>query len=94
LAAIKDASRVVALLLSREAISKANGCGRTPLDLAIFHKNESSGLAVVNSTDWKALVSQRSTDYGTVAEGLVEHLPEVMKVSPIFSIFFSEKNLL
>ena len=80
LAAAKDASRAVVYLLSVGACSKADSSGRTPLELAIFHKHESAGLAFVNSVHWKSLVSQQSKEYGTIAQGLVEQLPQVMKV--------------
>ncbi|GAU99693.1 hypothetical protein RvY_10654 [Ramazzottius varieornatus] len=79
-AAFKDSARAVAFLLANGAINKMENTGKTALELAIGQKNESAALAFVNSARWKDFVSMSSVEYGTIALGLIQQLPDVMKV--------------
>ncbi|OQV14235.1 hypothetical protein BV898_11589 [Hypsibius exemplaris] len=58
LAAANDAAEAVQYLLAIGAVVKEDAYGRTPMDLAIFHKNERAALAFVNSAHWKEIVMQ------------------------------------
>ena len=84
-AAVNDAAEATEFLLSHGAKIMEDASGRTPMDLAIFHRSEQSAMAFVKDFDWENIVKRSSKKYGTIALGLIQHLPGVMLVSSLTS---------
>ena len=84
-AAVYDAAEATEFLLSHGAKIMEDASGRTPMDLAIFHRSEQSAMAFLKDIKWKRTVMCSSKENGTVLLGLIQHLPGVMLVSSLAS---------
>ena len=84
-AAVNDAAEATEFLLSHGAKIMEDASGRTPMDLAIFHRSEHSALAFVKDFEWKKIVMRSSKEHDTILLGLIQHLPSVMLVSLLTS---------
>lgn len=80
LAALKNHAGAAACLLSRGATILQNRKKRTPIDVAISERNHSVTNVFVTDPNWRTFLDTQSLVYGTVALGLTQHAPNIMRV--------------
>ncbi|OWA53039.1 putative Transient receptor potential cation channel subfamily A member 1 [Hypsibius exemplaris] len=91
-AAANDAAEAIAFLLSLGAKVLEDSSGRTPMDLAIFHRSQRSAQAFVDDSEWRKHVMRPSRDYDSILLGLIQFLPDVVS-SCLDKCMNVEKNL-